>query len=109
MAAVGALTLGLWPSGAAAAAAQATINGSYVDGSILVGFQPATSQQEMAAAERSAGATGHENIGAATHRLTVKRGGVAAGIAALKMRASVRDAEPDDIRRTRLIPDRPTS
>jgi len=44
MTAIAALTLGLLPSGATAAAAPATINGSYVDGSILVGFQPATSQ-----------------------------------------------------------------
>lgn len=107
MTALAALTLGLLPSGAAAAAATATINGSYVDGSILVGFQPATSQQEMAAAEQSAGATGHESMGAATHRLTVKRGGVAAGIAALKMRASVRYAEPDYILHADLIPNDP--
>src|SRR5262249_9682920 len=94
MTAVAALTLGLLPSGAAAAAAPATINGSYVDGNILVGFQPATSQQEMAAAERSAGATGHESIGAATHRLTVKRGGGAAGAAPLQERASHPSAHP---------------
>src|SRR5215831_2343783 len=87
MTAVAALTLGLMPSGAAAAAAPTTINGSYVDGSILVGFQPATSEQEIAAAERLAGATGHAIIGAATHRLKVKQGSVAAGIAALKTRA----------------------
>src|SRR5499427_2514776 len=107
MTAVAALTLGLLPSGAAAAAAPATINGSYVDGNILVGFQPATSQQEIAAAEQSAGATGHESIGAATHRLKVKRGGVAAGVAALKMRASVRYAEPDYILHSDLIPNDP--
>ena len=56
MTALAALTLWLLPSSAAAAAAPATINGSYVDGSILVGFQPATSQQEITAAEQSAGA-----------------------------------------------------
>ena len=44
MTAIAALTLGLLPSAPALAAAPATINGSYVDGSILVGFQPATSQ-----------------------------------------------------------------
>ena len=101
-----ALTLGLLPSGAAAAP-PAPMTGSYVDGSILVGFQPATSEQEIAAAERLAGATGHAIIGATTHRLKVKLGGVAAGIAALKTRASVRYAEPDYVRHADLVPNDP--
>lgn len=107
MTAVAALTLGLLPSGAAAAVAPPAINGSYVDGSILVGFQPATSEPEIAAAERLAGATGHAIIGAATHRLKVQRGGVAAGLAALKTRASVRYAEPDYILHADLVPNDP--
>jgi subtilisin family serine protease len=74
---------------------------------MLVGFQPATSQQEIAAAEQSAGATGHETIGGTTHRLKVKRGGVAAGIAALKKRASVRFAEPDYILHADVVPNDP--
>jgi subtilisin family serine protease len=104
--ALASLTFGLLPSTAVAAAPQSP-SGNYVDGSVLVGFQPATSGQEMADAEQSVGAAGHETIGAGTHRLKVKRGTVPAGIAALKKRASVRYAEPDFILHANLVPNDP--
>jgi len=106
-AATAALAVVLLPSASVVARAASPIAGSYVDGSVLIGFQPNTSSQEIGSAERSVGATAHDTIGAATHRLKVKRGSVTASIDALKKRASVRYAEPDYIVHADLVPNDP--
>jgi subtilisin family serine protease len=83
-------------STAAHSATGASINAHrFVDGTVLLGFQPGTSAQEKRATVGSVDAIDAKAIGDGTHVLHVPRGKVLDKIDALKANPNVRYAEPD--------------
>jgi subtilisin family serine protease len=71
----------------------------FVDGTVLVGFEPGTQSETRKAAVVSADATDVKTIGVGTHVLHVPKGQVLTKIAALKANPNIRYAEPDYILR----------
>ena len=92
------LTLFVAPT-ASPATAHSLSTEPFVDGTVLVGFQPGTRADKRHAVAASVGATEVDRVGAGTHVLRVPKGQVLDKITALKANPNIRYAEPDYILR----------
>jgi serine protease len=104
LSAIACLTVVLAP---AASPAQPVIAKPFIDGTVLVGFQPGTPADERHAIVASVGATDVRTVGAETHVLHVRQGQMPLKIAALEANPNVRYAEPDYILQADASPSGP--
>jgi subtilisin family serine protease len=87
----------LLPVMAVASSGDEQITGEHQDGTVLVGFQPGTSEAQVQAVLQAAGGEDQGTVGDGPRKAQVASGGVSAAIGKLKANPVVRYAEPNYI------------